>query len=91
MTTPSDIRDETCTNLSILLKLLIRNIKPGEPVQFIVSKKQVIQIEEILSKNGIGIHEEKLHQDLLLTVAKPNPVSTNKHGLGGSKEKKRIK
>jgi hypothetical protein len=72
MTEPADIRDETCTNLSILLKLLIRNINPGETIQMIATKKQLIQIEEVLSQNGIYVQSSQLPVDLLLEVTKPN-------------------
>lgn len=70
MTGPADIRDETCTNLSILLKLLIRNIKPGDTVPLITTKKQLILIEDILSKNGLRVHHEPLPDDLLVTVTR---------------------
>ncbi|HWQ63090.1 MAG TPA: hypothetical protein VN429_01640 [Methanospirillum sp.] len=72
MTEPADIRDESCTNLSILLKLLIRNINPGETIQMIATKKQLIQIEEVLSENGIYVQSSPLPLDLLLEVTKPN-------------------
>lgn len=71
MAKPADIRNETCTNLSILLKLLTRKIKPGETIPLIVTRKQLIQIEEIVAQYGISVHHEPLPEDLLVTVTKP--------------------
>jgi hypothetical protein len=75
MAEPADIRDETCTNLSILLKLLIRNIKPGEAIPLIVTRKQLIMIEEILVQHNISVHHEPLPEDLLVTVSRPAILS----------------
>lgn len=71
MTEPADIRDETCTNLMILLKLLIRNQKQGTETSFIATKRQLNQIEEILTREGMSISYEFLPEDLLVTVVKP--------------------
>lgn len=72
MAEPSDIRDETCTNLSILLNLLIRNIRAGDTIPLIATKKQAIQIEEILVPQGIRVWYEPLPEDLLVTISKPD-------------------
>ena len=71
MAEPADIRDETCTNLAILLKMLVRNIKPGETIPLIVTRKQLIQIEEVLLQDGISVHHESLPEDLLVRVTRP--------------------
>jgi hypothetical protein len=70
MAEPADIRDETCTNLSILLKLLIRNSKQGVPASFIATRKQLATIREILSEPEFTISGEPLPEDLLVTVLK---------------------
>jgi TusA-related sulfurtransferase len=67
---PTDIRDETCTNLTILLKLFIRKIQPGEVLQVIGTKKQLIQIEDIVSGFGISVSHEVLPEDLLISLGK---------------------
>ncbi|WP_319579896.1 hypothetical protein [uncultured Methanospirillum sp.] len=70
MTKPTDIRDETCTNLSLLLNLLIRNIKPGEEFQVITTRRQLVQIEEVLRQNNIDVEHESLPEDLLVTISR---------------------
>nr|WP_319538606.1 hypothetical protein [uncultured Methanospirillum sp.] len=70
MTEPTDIRDETCTNLSLLLNLLIRNIKPGERFQVITTRRQLVQIEEVLRQNNIDVEHESLPEDLLVTISR---------------------
>jgi len=70
MVEPADIRDETCTKLSVLLKLLMRNIKPGETIPLIVTKKQLNQIEEILLPYGFSVQHEPLPEDLLVSVTR---------------------
>ena len=72
---PADIREETCTNLSIFLKLLIRNMKPGSTIPLIATKKQVIQMEEILPPHGISVQSAPLPEDLLVMVTR-NESST---------------
>ncbi len=67
---PADIRDETCTNLTILLALLMRNIKPDETVQVIATKRQLIQIEEVVTGHGILVHHTSLPEDLLVSFSK---------------------
>ncbi len=72
MPEPSDIRNETCTNLSILINLLIRRIQPGDCVSLVVTRKQLIHIEEILTERGIVIRQQPLPEDLLITLSKPD-------------------
>lgn len=71
MPEPSDIRNETCTNLSILINLLIRRIQPGDCVSLVVTRKQLLHIEEILTERGIVIGQQALPEDLLITLSKP--------------------
>ncbi len=70
MTEPSDIRNETCTNLSILINLLIRKIQPGDFVSLVVTRKQLLHIEEILAERGFVIGQQPLPEDLLITLSK---------------------
>lgn len=66
---PADLRDETCTNLTIALSLLMRRIKPGELRSIIVTSKQYIQIEGIPEKRKLKVTKEEFGDDLLITLS----------------------
>jgi TusA-related sulfurtransferase len=65
-----DLRNETCTNLTIQLSLLMKSMKPGEKRRIIVTPKQYIQIEEIPDRFHIKITKEICRDDLLITLQK---------------------
>ena len=67
-----DLRDETCTNLSIQLSLLMKRMRVGEQRKIIVTRKQYPQIEGIPERYKIHAMREEYGDDYLLTFSHEN-------------------
>jgi|GEM_PF-2144770 len=66
----SDLRDETCTNLSIRLSLLLKKMKIGDRQKIVVTQKQFSQIDGIPERNNIQTIKERMNEDVLITLEK---------------------
>ena len=65
-----DLRNETCTNLTIQLSLLMKSMKPGDKRKIIVTPKQYVQIEGVPGRFSINSTKELSRYDILITLSK---------------------
>ena len=63
-----DFSSETCTNLMIQLKILIRKTPAGQPVKCYVRRDQRDTIEEPFSKCGFEVTVRKSDTNLYLVT-----------------------
>ena len=63
-----DLRDETCTNVSIQLSLLMKRLKRGEVKKIMLTRKQYDQIEGINQRFHLSMEKEESGNDYLITI-----------------------
>lgn len=64
-----DLRNETCTNLSIQFSLLVKRMKEGEIQKIMLTRKQYSQIEGIPPRLKLFMKKEKSGNDYLITIS----------------------
>lgn len=64
-----DFRNETCTNVSIQLSLLMKRIKRGEIKKIMLTRKQYDQIEGINQRFHLSMQKEESGNDYLITIS----------------------
>lgn len=64
-----DLRDETCTNVSIQLSLLMKRLKRGEVKKIMLTRKQYAQVEGINKRFHLSMEKEESGNDLLITIS----------------------
>lgn len=72
-----DLSNQTCTNLMIRLKILLKKALPGETVACIVRRDQRDTIEEPFSRTGYDVKIEKVDTNryrVSLKKKEPGPV-----------------
>lgn len=67
----------TCTNLTIRLKILLKRLPPGEPLEFIVRRDQRDTIDEPFTRAGFVVTVLKIERNRFL-------VRMKKKATGGS-------
>lgn len=74
---PLDLTLLTCTNLTIRLKILLKRLPPGEPLEFIVRRDQRDTIDEPFTRAGFVVTVLKIERNRFL-------VRMKKKATGGS-------
>ena len=64
-----DLRDETCTNVSIQLSLIMKRLKQGEMKKIMLTRKQYAQIEGINQRFHLFMEKEESGNDYLVTIS----------------------
>ena len=64
-----DLREETCTNVSIRLSLLIKRMKKGDIQKILITRTQYHQVEGIPQRFNIFMEKEESGHDCLITLS----------------------
>lgn len=67
-----DLREETCTNVSIRLSILMKKMKKGELQKFLITRPQYLQVEGIPKRYNLFMDKEQAGEDYIITISQSN-------------------